>query len=91
MGEAQFYDRICKDRFDKIDERFDEQNSRFDRMEGKMDDIHNCLKGDDKQPGVFERMRAIEKTHKRILGVCGAVVIMLLTQLAVWLRQRFGG
>jgi len=91
MGEEQFYDRVCKDRFDKIDERFDEQNSRFDRMEGKMDDIHGCLKGDDKQPGMFERMRAIEKTHKRLLAAGCLIITTALIQFAVWIREHFLG
>ena len=66
---------------------------RFNRLDDNVDEIKVALKGDiaTNTPGLCERVRNLEKTHKRVVKAVSVVCFAVITQIAIWVRNLFSG
>ena len=75
MAKEEMYELLCKDRFDRIDKTQEEMLA--------------ILRGHNGNAGLIEEVRWIKKIHKVIIGLVGAMGLIMCKELVYWIHTRF--
>ena len=78
MTEEQ-YDRVCKRRFDSLDER-------LGHLDTKLRDIKEILVGDGRTAGLADDVRELKAFKKTTIGAIALLVGTIVTQIGIWIR-----
>ena len=74
--EREMYDLVCKEKFDHIIK--------------KQDEVLDLLRGKNSTPGLVEEVRGLKKVHRVIIGAITFILSVIVIQLIIWIRERFG-
>jgi len=69
----EMYDETCAERFGHIDV--------------KLDTILELLKGKDREPGLIDDVRELNKFRRTAVTVLSFFGLTLVTQIAIWIRS----
>lgn len=69
----EMYEEICEGRFSHIDR--------------KLDTILELLKGKDREPGLIDDVRELNRFKRTAVTVLSFFGITIFTQIAVWIRS----
>jgi len=66
---------------------------RFNKLDKGQHEIKEALGGDitKNTPGLCERVRNLEKTHKRVIKMVGFVFAAVFIQIAAWIKSIITG
>jgi len=73
IHDDKMYHLICKERFDKID--------------SKQDEVLGLLRGKNGDPGLLDDVRTLKNRWKVIYGTAGAVALIVLRTVIVWVKD----
>jgi len=83
MDERELYKLVCEERFDDLQKTTKE--------------ILGVLKGTNDKPGLCERVRKVEERQeviwsgfKKVLSGFIALLTIVLTQVVIWFREKWG-
>ena len=74
--EREMYDLVCKEKFDHIIK--------------KQDEVLDLLRGKNSTPGLVEEVRGLKKVHRVIIGAITFILSVIVIQLVIWMREKFG-